>query len=401
MFMPESTAGNPATHGQELFLVTRSYHIKGTVSAALTHPALQRQLEREPQQSARPHGSVTGTATLIVSTATLVSMAVTPANSTMAIGTSKQFTATGTFIDSSTQDVTSSALWSSSSASVATINNQGLASSVAIGSATITATLGTVSGSTGLTVANVHLVSIAITPANPTIAKGTSIKFTATGTFSDGSTSTKLSGLSWKSSKPNIAQVRSSGVAHGKKTGSVTIRASASGITGTNHPDHSAAAPWFQSRSALLIIGAVYWSLRGPTLNSLAVLPFVNASADMNLEYLSDGITDNIINSVSQVPNLKVISRTSTFRYKGQAIDPEVVGRDLRVGAVLTGRVGRQGDMLTITVELIDAADDTHIWGEQYQRAMASLFTIVEDITRQLPSRLRLKSSISAKQPGA
>src|SRR5437773_7582232 len=233
MFMPESTAGNPATHGQELFLVTRSYHIKGTVSAALTHPALQRQLEREPQQSARPHGSVTGTATLIVSTATLVSMAVTPANSTMAIGTSKQFTATGTFIDSSTQDVTSSALWSSSSASVATINNQGLASSVAIGSATITATLGTVSGSTGLTVANVHLVSIAITPANPTIAKGTSIKFTATGTFSDGSTSTKLSGLSWKSSKPNIAQVRSSGVAHGKKTGSVTIRASASGITGT------------------------------------------------------------------------------------------------------------------------------------------------------------------------
>jgi len=121
----------------------------------------------------------------------------------------------------------------------------------------------------------------------------------------------------------------------------------------------------------------------------------------MNLEYLSDGITDNIINSVSQVPNLKVISRTSTFRYKGQAIDPEVVGRDLRVGAVLTGRVGRQGDMLTITVELIDAADDTHIWGEQYQRAMASLFTIVEDITRQLPSRLRLKSSISAKQPGA
>src|SRR5438046_9252808 len=95
MFMPESTAGNPATHGQELFLVTRSYHIKGTVSAALTHPALQRQLEREPQQSAQPHGSVTGTATLIVSTATLVWMAVTPANATMAIATSKHFTHTG------------------------------------------------------------------------------------------------------------------------------------------------------------------------------------------------------------------------------------------------------------------------------------------------------------------
>src|SRR6184192_2314009 len=178
-------------------------------------------------------GSVTGTATLTVSTATLVSLTVTPANSTMALGTSKQFTATGTFSDASTQDVTASVLWSSSKATVATINNQGLASSVAIGSATITATLGAVSGSTNLTVANVHLVSIAITPANPRIAKGTSIKFTATGNFSDGSTSTKLSGLSWKSSKPNIAQIRSSGVAHGKKNGSVTIRATASGITGT------------------------------------------------------------------------------------------------------------------------------------------------------------------------
>ena len=149
----------------------------------------------------------------------------------------------------------------------------------------------------------------------------------------------------------------------------------------------------------LLVVGAVYWSMRGPTLNSLAVLPFANASADPSLEYLSDGITDNIINSVSQLPNLKVISRASTFRYKGQAIDPEVVGRDLRVGAVLTGRVAHQGDMLTISVELVDASDDTHIWGEQYQRAMSGIFAIGEDITRQLPSKLRLKSSISEKQP--
>ena len=178
-------------------------------------------------------GSVTGTATLTVSTATLVSLAVTPANSTMAIGTSKQFTATGTFSDTSTQDLTASVLWSSSQATVATINNLGLATSVALGSATITATLGTVSGSTGLTVANVHLVSITISPANPRIAKGTSIKFTATGNFSDGSTSTKLSGLSWKTSKPSIVQIKGAGVAHGKKAGSVTITATASGVKGT------------------------------------------------------------------------------------------------------------------------------------------------------------------------
>jgi uncharacterized protein YjdB len=178
-------------------------------------------------------GSVAGTATLTVSTATLVSLMVTPANATMAIGTSKQFTATGTFSDTSTQDLTASVLWSSSKATVATINNQGLGTSVALGSATITATLGTVSGSTGLTVANVHLVSITISPANPRIAKGTSIKLTATGNFSDGSTSTKLSGLSWKTSKPSVAQIKGAGVAHGKKAGSVTITASASGVKGT------------------------------------------------------------------------------------------------------------------------------------------------------------------------
>jgi len=114
-----------------------------------------------------------------------------------------------------------------------TINNQGLVTSVATGTSTITATWGSVSGSTSLTVSTAHLVSITISPSNPRIAKGTSVRFTATGTFSDGSTSTSLSGLSWKSSKPNIAQVRGSGLAHGKKSGTVTISATASGVKGT------------------------------------------------------------------------------------------------------------------------------------------------------------------------
>ena len=178
-------------------------------------------------------GSVSGTASLTVTSATLVSIAVTPSNSSMAIGTTKQFTATGTFSDSSTQDITASVLWSSSSAAVATINNQGLASSIAAGTTTITATVGSVSGSTGLTVAAVNLVSIIISPANPRIQQHTLIKFTATGTFSDSSTTSNLSGLSWKSSKPQIASIRSTGVANGKKLGSVTITASASGISGT------------------------------------------------------------------------------------------------------------------------------------------------------------------------
>ncbi len=146
--------------------------------------------------------------------------------------------------------------------------------------------------------------------------------------------------------------------------------------------------------AVLLLAGAVaYWSTRGRTLDSLAVLPFTNASADPNLEYLSDGITDNIINSVSQLPNLKVISRASTFRYKGQAVDPEAVGRALRVGALLTGRVAPHGDKVTISVELVKTADNTHIWGEQYERAISGVFAVVEEISRQLSSKLQLKTS--------
>ena len=178
-------------------------------------------------------GTVTGNASVTVTAATLQSIAVTPANPSMAIGTTRQFTATGTFSDSSTQDITTSVLWSSSAPTVATINNQGTATSIKVGTSTITATLGAASGSTTLTVANISLVSIAITPANPRIDQGTSIRFTATGTFSDNSTSTSLSGLSWKSSKPNIANVRQTGIAHGKKSGSVTISATASGVTGS------------------------------------------------------------------------------------------------------------------------------------------------------------------------
>ena len=178
-------------------------------------------------------GSVTGTASLSVSSAALVSIAVTPANSSMAVGTTKQFTATGTFSDSSTQDLTLSVLWGSSSPATATINNLGSVGSLATGTTTISATLGTISGSTTLTVSTAHLVSISINPSNPRIEKGTTLKFTAVGTFSDGSTSSSLSGLSWKSSKPNLAQVRGSGLAHGKKAGTVTISASSAGIKGT------------------------------------------------------------------------------------------------------------------------------------------------------------------------
>jgi uncharacterized protein YjdB len=178
-------------------------------------------------------GSVTGTASLTVTGATLVSLTVSPANSAMAAGTTKQFAASGSFSDSSTQDISESVVWSSSNPAAAIIASSGVATSAATGSTTITAAFGTISGSTGLTVTTAHLVGINIIPANPRIAARTSIAFAATGTFSDSSTGGNLAGVSWKSSKPNIASIRSTGIAHGKKGGSVTITASASGVTGT------------------------------------------------------------------------------------------------------------------------------------------------------------------------
>src|SRR5262249_33149256 len=137
------------------------------------------------------------------------------------------------FSDNSTQDITSTVIWSSSSATVATINDQGLVTSAAAGSVTISATSGSVSGSTGLTVSTAKLTSITVNPPSAHIAKGTSVKFTASGNYSDGSTVANLVGVSWKSSKPQFASVRSSGIAHGKRAGTVTITASLSGISGT------------------------------------------------------------------------------------------------------------------------------------------------------------------------
>jgi trimeric autotransporter adhesin len=177
-------------------------------------------------------GSVTASASVTVTSATVVSLAVAPLNSTMPIGASKQFTATGTFSDNSTQDLTQVVLWKSSSSTVASISATGLVTSFMAGTTTIQASSGSMFASTTLTVSNVDLASITITPDNPTIDTGTSIKLTATGTYSDGSIAV-LSSLSWKSSKPQIANVRGSGIIHGKKVGQVTISATAFGVAGT------------------------------------------------------------------------------------------------------------------------------------------------------------------------
>jgi uncharacterized protein YjdB len=177
-------------------------------------------------------GAISGTASLTITSATLVSLDIAPSNSSMPVGAVKQFTAIGNFSDKSTQDLTQSVLWTTSNPGVATINNLGSVTSSVTGSTTITATSGSVTRSTTLTVSTVKLVSITISPANARVEKHTSLQFTATGVFSDGSTS-KLASVSWHSSKPQFANMRGSGILHGKKAGTLTLSASSSGVTGS------------------------------------------------------------------------------------------------------------------------------------------------------------------------
>jgi len=130
---------------------------------------------------------------------------------------------------------------------------------------------------------------------------------------------------------------------------------------------------------------------RGTPIGSLAILPFVNASGDPELDYLSDGLTENLINSISQVPNLRVIARSSVFRYKGRDVTPEQVAQELKVRAVLMGRVSERGGSLAVSAELVDASESAHLWGAQYNRRPSELLATEEDIAREISENLRPK----------
>jgi len=156
--------------------------------------------------------------------------------------------------------------------------------------------------------------------------------------------------------------------------------------------------------AVLLLIAAAaalyyaYSGRRAEKIDSLAVLPFANMSTDPNSEYLSDGITESLINNLSQTDALKVMSRNSVFRYKGQETDAMKVGRELSVKAVLLGRIEQRADALSVSVELVNARDNTVIWGEQYNRRMADLVTLQEEIVRRVSEKLRLKLTGDQRQ---
>ncbi|HMG75564.1 MAG TPA: protein kinase [Pyrinomonadaceae bacterium] len=144
------------------------------------------------------------------------------------------------------------------------------------------------------------------------------------------------------------------------------------------------------------VIGLAYYLHARNTevaIESIAVLPFINQNGDPNAEYLSDGLTESIINSLAQLPNLRVIARSSVFRYKGKETDPLVIGKELGVRAVLVGRIMQRGDDLNISTELVDVRDNKQVWGEQYQRKASDLMSLQRDIAGQIANNLRLKIS--------
>ena len=195
-------------------------------------------------------GGISGSTNLTVSAAVLASIQVTPANPSIASGLTQQFTATGTYTDNSTQNLTTQVTWSSSNASVATVSNatgsQGLASSAGLGVTVVSATSGNVSGSSRLTVTAATLVSIQVTPANPSLANGLTQQLTATGTYTDNSTQNLTTQVTWSSSNASVATVSnaggSQGLASSAALGNTTIAATSGGASGSTTLTVTAAA---------------------------------------------------------------------------------------------------------------------------------------------------------------
>ncbi len=139
-------------------------------------------------------------------------------------------------------------------------------------------------------------------------------------------------------------------------------------------------------------------SQQSTAVDSIAVLPFINASSDSNAEYLSDGITEGLIHTLSRVPQLRVMARATVFHYKGQQSNPKKVGQDLNVQAVLTGTVSQRGDSVHIDTALVDVRDGSELWGEGYDRKLSEIVNVQQEIARDISSKLRLSSQMGSTE---
>lgn len=264
-------------------------------------------------------GSKTATAAVTISAATLQTLAITPANPSVVKGSTRAFTATGTYSDGSVSAV--AATWTSSAPAIATINASGVATGVAAGSTTITATFGNVSATTTLVVSAATLTSIQVLPANPIVVKGLTQAFTATGTYSDGSTAALSTGLLWASATPSVATINSSGLATGVEYGTSLISASLSGVTG----------------NTTLTVGAA----PAGTITSIAVtpaLPTISQGATVQLTAIgtiSTGGTQNLTTTATWTSGSNAVATvTSSGLVTGVAPGSAVIQARAPIGTV-------------------------------------------------------------------
>jgi len=140
---------------------------------------------------------------------------------------------------------------------------------------------------------------------------------------------------------------------------------------------------------AVIAVAVVKNGVFADRIGTVAVMPFVNVSKDPNVEYLSDGISDSVIDSLSQLPQLHVVARSTVFRYKGKAVDPLAVGRELQVRGIVTGELTQQGDRVLVRARLTDTKKGTQIWGEQYDRKVADVLSLQQELAQEISTQLR------------
>src|SRR6202166_4157764 len=189
-------------------------------------------------------------------------------------------------------------------------------------------------------------------------------------------------------------------------TGVVTVAAGSSS-SGVAAAEPTRRRPWVVMGSVVLIalvlaaiaLGGYYYSHRTRgAIDSIAVLPLANATSNSEMDYLADGITEGVINHLSRLPNLRVMARTTDFRYRQAQQDPLQIGRELKVGAVVVGRLSQHGDTLNVETEMVDVSNGSQLWGEHYQRKAADIATLQDDIASDISGQLRLKVSGSGDE---
>ena len=183
-------------------------------------------------------------------------------------------------------------------------------------------------------------------------------------------------------------------------SGSVSLKSSLNFLlSGFNY---SRRVTFFAAACFLLLVGMFagrhLWRDSKPALNSIAVLPFINVGNDPQKEYLPDAITENLIDSLSRLPSLRVSSRSTVFGYKGRAMDPRQAGKELQVGGVLTGRVEWQGEKLIVQTELVDTTNGSRLWGEVFQQTRADILTTQGVIVREIAAKLHRRLSPESEQ---